>query len=52
MGRDALAFHSEELLVMGIIVQLRCSQCLRIEGDQAKLAICTGDGEDSSDRVI
>ena len=29
----------EELLVMGIIVQLGRSQCPRIEGDQAKLAI-------------
>ena len=42
----------EELLVMGIVVQLGHSQCLRIEGNQAKLTIHTGDGEDSSDCVI
>ena len=42
----------EELLVMGIVVQLGCSQCLRIEGNRAKLAIHTGDGEDSSDHII
>ena len=37
---------------MGIIVQLGRSQCPRIEGDWAKLAIRTGDGEDSGDHVI
>ncbi|KIM65167.1 hypothetical protein SCLCIDRAFT_113717 [Scleroderma citrinum Foug A] len=37
---------------MGIVVQLGHSQCLRIEGDQVKLAISTGDGEDSSDCVV
>ena len=37
---------------MGIVVQLGHSQCLRIEGDQVKLAISTGDGEDSSDCIV
>ena len=37
---------------MGIVVQLERSQCLRIEGDRAKLAICTGDGEDSGDHIV
>ena len=37
---------------MGIVVQLGRSQCLRIEGDRAKLAIHTGDGEDSGNRII
>ena len=42
----------KELLVMGVVVQLGRSQCPRIEGDRAKLTICTGDGEDSGNRVI
>ena len=42
----------EELLVMGIVVQLGRSQCPRIKGDQVKLAIWTADGEDSGDCVV
>ena len=37
---------------MGIVVQLRHSQCPRIEGDRVKLAIRTGDGEDSGNCVV
>ena len=37
---------------MGIVVQLRRSQCLRIEGDWVKLTIHTGDGEDSGNHVV
>ena len=37
---------------MGIIVQLGHSQCLRIKGNWVKLAISTGDGEDSGDHIV
>ena len=44
--------NSKELLVMCVVVQLRCSECARIEGDQLNLAIGAGDGKDTGNRIV
>ena len=44
--------NSEKLLVMRVIVQLRCSECARVEGDWPNLAIGTGDGQDTGDCIV
>ncbi|KIM60182.1 hypothetical protein SCLCIDRAFT_124808, partial [Scleroderma citrinum Foug A] len=44
--------NSEELLVMHVVVQLGHSECARIEGNRLNLAIGTGDGQDTSDRIV
>ena len=43
---------SEELLVMCVVVQLGCSQGVRVEGDWLNLAIRTSDGQDTGDCVV
>ena len=37
---------------MCVIVQLRCSECARIESDQSNFAIGTSDGQDTGDRIV
>ncbi|KIM65451.1 hypothetical protein SCLCIDRAFT_112528, partial [Scleroderma citrinum Foug A] len=44
--------NSEELLVMCVIVQLRHGECARVEGNWLNLAIRTGDGQDTGDRIV
>ena len=43
---------SEELLVMRVVVQLRRSECVRIEGDRSNLAIGTSDRQDTGDCIV
>ena len=44
--------NSEKLLVMHAIVQLGRNECARVEGDWPNLAIGTGDGQDTGDRIV
>ena len=44
--------NSKELLVMRVVVQLGRSECARIEGDRPNLAIRTGDGQDTGNRIV
>ena len=44
--------NSEELLVMHVVVQLGCGECVRIEGDQPNLAIGTSDGQDTGNHIV
>ena len=44
--------NSKELLVMHVIFQLRCSECVRIEGDQLNLTIGAGDRKDTGNHIV
>ena len=43
---------SEELLVMGIIVELQSRQSLEIVGDKSNLFVRTTNGENVSDGIV
>ena len=44
--------NSEKLLVMRVVVQLRRGECARVEGNRPNLAIGTGDGQDTGNRIV
>ena len=44
--------NSKELLVMRVVVQLGRGECARIEGNWLNLAIRTGDGQDTGNRIV
>ena len=42
----------EQLLIMGIIVELQQGECAGVEGDQAEFVIGAADGEDASSGIV
>ena len=44
--------NSQKFLIVGVVVQLQCSECPGVEHDRMDLAIIKGDGEYSSDGVV